>query len=93
LVDEAMEAHNQALVIHTHTMGITEGKTYTEMDREDPARATYISSLTLQNSLHLAHLGLELSLFVIGAGVAFTGIGAATLVLGLPLVNKILALK
>jgi hypothetical protein len=92
-IDTAMEADAQARVIRTHTLGITEGKTYSEMDREDPARATYITSLTLQTSLHLAHIGLELSLFVIGVGVAFAGIGAATLVIGLPLVNKILALK
>jgi hypothetical protein len=93
LIDTAQEAHLQAMVIRTHTLGITGGKTYTEMDREDPARATYITSLTLQNSLHLAHIGLELSLFVIGVGVAFVGIGAGILVLGLPLVNKVLALK
>lgn len=93
LIDTSAEADAQARVIRVHTLGITGGKTYSEMDREDPARATYITSLTLQTSLHLAHIGLELSLFVIGTGVAFFGIGAATLVLGLPLVRKVLALK
>jgi hypothetical protein len=63
------------------------------MDREDPARATYLSAVTLETALHLAHTGLELSLFVIGVGVAFVGIGAGILVLGLPLVNKVLSLK
>jgi hypothetical protein len=92
-IDDAMEADAQARVIREHTMGITGGKTYSEMDREDPARATYITSLTLQTALHIAHMGLELSLFVMGVGMAFMGIGAATLVIGLPLVNKVLALK
>ncbi|HKY78658.1 MAG TPA: hypothetical protein VJ182_01560 [Anaerolineales bacterium] len=93
LIDTSGEAHNQAMLIRMHTLAVTGGKTYTEMDREDPARATYITSLTLQNSLHIAHIGLELSLFVIGTGFAFVGLGAGTLVLGLPLVRKVIALK
>lgn len=90
MIDTAMEAHNQAQVIRTHTIGITGGKTYSEMDREDPARATYVTSLTLQTSLHLAHIGLELSRFVLGVGAAFTGLGLGILVLGLPLTRKVL---
>jgi hypothetical protein len=93
LIDTSMEADAQARVIRTHVLGITEGKTYSEMDREDPARATYLSAVTLETALHLAHTGLELSLFVIGVGVAFVGLGAGILVLGLPLVNKVLSLK
>ncbi len=93
LIDTEAEAEAQARVIRTHTMGITGGKTYAEMDREDPARATYITSLTLQTSLYLAEISLELSQFVIGVGVAFTGLGAGILVLGLPLVRKVLAAK
>ncbi|HLD93711.1 MAG TPA: hypothetical protein VI703_05880 [Anaerolineales bacterium] len=93
LVDTEAEAEAQARVIRTHTMGITGGKTYSEMDREDPARATYITSLTLQGSLYLAKIGLQLSQFVIGVGIAFTGLGGGILVLGLPLVRKVLDLK
>lgn len=92
VIDTEAEAEAQAKVIHTHTMAITGGKTYSEMDREDPARATYITSLTLQTSLYLAEISLELSQFVIGVGVAFTGLGAGTLLFGLPLVRKVLAL-
>lgn len=91
LIDTSAEADAQAMVIHEHTMAITGGKTYSEMDREDPARATYITSVTLQGALHQAHVSLELTLFVIGVGVAFTGLGLYTLVLGLPLVRKVLA--
>lgn len=93
LIDTSAEADAQARVIRTHTLGITGGKTYSEMDREDPARATYVTSLTLQTSLHVAHIGLELSLFVIGVGVAFAGAGAGILVLGVPLVRKVVSLK
>ncbi len=88
-IDTGIEAYYQAQVIRTHTMGITEGKTYAEMDRQDPARATYITSLTLQNSLNMAHMGLEITRLIIGLGVAFLGLGAGMIVFGLPLVGKV----
>ena len=91
LIDTAAEADAQAKVIRTHTLAATGGLTYSEMDREDPNRALYITSITLQGALHQAHLGLELTLFIAGVGLAFTGIGAGTLVIGLPLVRKVLA--
>ena len=88
-IDTAQEAHNQALVIRTHTLASTGGLTYSEMGRKDPGRELYITSLTLQNSLHLAHVGLELTLFVMGVGLGFTGLGLAVLVLGLPMIRRI----
>ena len=91
-IDAAQEAHDQSMVIRTHTLASTGGKTYSEMDREDPGRALYITSLTLQNSLHQAHLGLEITKLVIGMGVAFTGLGLGILVLGAPLTRKVLGL-
>lgn len=92
-IDTAAEADAEARLIRKHTLIATGGLTYSQMDREDPNRALYITSLTLQDSLHMAHMGLELSTFVIGVGVAFTGLGLAILVLGLPLVRKVLVLK
>src|SRR3990172_2005233 len=89
VIDTAMEAHNQALVIRTHTLSSTEGKTYSQMGREDLNRDFYLKSLTLQTSLHLAHTGLELTLFVMGTGVAFAGLGAGILLIGLPIVSKV----
>lgn len=92
VIDTAAEADAQAMVIMHHTLGITGGLTYSEMSREDPNRALYITSLTLQNSLHMAHLGLEITLLVIGIGVAFTGLGAGILLFGLPIASKVLAI-
>ena len=92
-IDTAELADAQARVIRVHTLAITGGKTYSEMDREDPARATYISSLTLQTTLHQAHLGMEITNLVMGIGAAFAGFGAYVLVLGLPMVRKVIALK
>lgn len=91
LVDTAEEAHCQALVIRTHTLSITGGKTYSELDREDPNRAVWVTSLTLQNSLHQAHVSLELTRFVLGVGVAFLGVGIYILFFGVPLVRKIVS--
>ena len=89
VIDTGIEAYYQAQVIKTHTLGITEGKTYSEMDRQDPGRATYITSLTLQNSLNMAHMGIEITRLIIGLGVAFLGLGAGLMVFGLPLVGKV----
>ena len=89
VIDSAMEAYYQAQVIRTHTLNITKGKTYAELDREDPGRALYITSLTLQNSLYMAHMGLEITRLIAGLGVAFVGLGAGVLIFGLPLINKV----
>ncbi len=90
-IDTWQEADAQARLIRLHTQIITEGKTYTEMDREDPNRALYITSLTLQDSLHLAHLGIHITFFVMGTGAAFTGLGIAILLFWLPVVRKVLS--
>ena len=44
-------AYCQAKVIDKHTMEATKGKTYAELDREDPLRATAMNSAFLQASL------------------------------------------
>jgi hypothetical protein len=92
VIDTAAEARAQALVIRTHTLTRTEGKTYSEMDREDPNRAFYLDSLVLQDSLNQAYASLQISLLVIGVGVAFFGAGSGTLVFGLPIVKKFTAM-
>lgn len=102
-IDSAELADAQANVIRTHTMTSTEGLTYSELPREveledgskvpNPLRSLYITSLTLQTTLHQAHLGFEITQFVMGVGVAFAGFGLYTLVLGLPMVRKVIAMK
>ncbi|MEX2143866.1 MAG: hypothetical protein WD740_04670 [Anaerolineales bacterium] len=93
VIDTAELADAQARVIRVHTLTSTGGLTYSEMDREDPNRAFYLNSLTLQTTLHQAHLGLELTTLVMGIGVAFAGLGAYVLVFGLPMVRKVMAIK
>jgi hypothetical protein len=93
VIDDGMEAKAQAAVIRVHTLARTEGLTYSQMDREDPLRAFYLDSLVLQSALHQAHVGFEIVYLVLGIGTAFTGLGLAILVLWLPVVRKVVALK
>lgn len=91
-IDTWQEADAQARLIRMHTLASTNGQTYSEMSREDPNRALYITSLTLQDSLHLAHLGIHVTYFAMGTGAAFTGLGIAILLFWLPVVRKVLAI-
>jgi hypothetical protein len=86
-----MEADAQARVIRVHTLSSTGGLTYSEMGREDPGRELYLTSLTLQSTLHLAHSSLEITRLVLGIGSAFAGLGLFIIFLGLPLVRRVLA--
>jgi hypothetical protein len=74
LVRDADTAKAQAVTIENHTFG--RFGPYSSLDRDDPNRETYLSGLTLRNSLNLA---------VVGFGVAdmAVGVGAVTIVLGL----------
>lgn len=91
VIDTAREADAQAKVIRTHTLASTNGLTYAEMGREDPGRNLYLTSLTLQSTLHLAHASLEITRLVIGIGIAFIGLGLFFVFLGKPLVNKVIS--
>ena len=50
-VNGPISAYCQADIIDHHTLDITGGKTYAELDREDPNRATAMDSAFLQASL------------------------------------------
>ena len=79
LIDSPELAVAQAEVIQIHTLAITEGKTYSEMDREDPARATYLNAVTLRSALLQARMAFDISLLVMGLGgiFALTGLTVA----------------
>jgi len=63
----------------------TDGKTYGEMDRDDPNRDLYLNALTLQSALHQAHISFEITRLVTGLGAIIIVLGVGTLVLGVPL--------
>ena len=68
LINSPELADAEAKVIQTHVLAITGGKTYSEMDREDPARATYLNAVTLRSALMQARMAFDVSLLVMGLG-------------------------
>ena len=82
-VDTAAEAKAQADVIQHHALTITEGKTYAELDRADPRRATYLQAVTLRTALMESYLAFKVADLVAGVGVIVALLGASQVVLGL----------
>ncbi|HLF77546.1 MAG TPA: aromatic ring-opening dioxygenase LigA [Dehalococcoidia bacterium] len=82
-VDSAAEAKAQADIIQVHALRITEGKTYAELDRNDPRRNTYLQAVTLRTALMESYLAFKVSDLVAGVGVIVALLGASHVVLGL----------
>ena len=74
LVEDAATAKAQAEAIEEHTFG--RFGPYSEMERDDPNRDTYLKGLTLRNALNLAVVGFGLADLAISTG-------AMSIVLGL----------
>jgi hypothetical protein len=62
-------------VINKHTLGITGGKTYAELDKADPNRATAMDSAFLQASLFTSVVAFGVALMAFVVGVVLTLIG------------------
>ena len=82
-VDNADEAKAQADIIRTHALEATGGKTYAELDRTDPARATYLNSVTLRTALMESYLAFKVADLVVGVGIIVALLGASHVVLGI----------
>ena len=76
-VNGPFSAYCQAMVINKHTMGITGGKTYSELARDDPNRATAMDSAFLQASLFTSVVAFGVALMAFAVGVVLTLIGFA----------------
>lgn len=66
----------QADIIRTHALKSSGGKTYAQMDREDPKRATWVTATTLITALNLGIISYAFSAFTILFGLIsiWTGI-------------------
>jgi hypothetical protein len=53
------EAKAQADAIKAHMLKTTGGKTYAELSRDDPNRATYLNSVTLRTALMESYLAFK----------------------------------
>ncbi len=86
LVHDAATARAEADVIEVHYLELTGGKTYAELDRDDPNRETAFRAVQLRTSLNLAVMGFRVSDLVIGMGVFMIVIGGAFVIFIAPAV-------
>ena len=76
------EAKAQADAIQAHMLKTTEGKTYAELARDDPRRATYLQAVTLRTALMESYLAFKVADLVLGIGIIVVMLGGSHVVLG-----------
>jgi hypothetical protein len=81
-VDSAAEAKAQADIIQVHALQITEGKTYAELERDDPRRATYLQAVTLRTALMESYMAFKVADLVQGVGIIVALLELSHVVLG-----------
>ena len=74
-VDGPFSAYCQADVIDKHTMKITGGLTYSELEQDDPNRPTAMDSAFLQASLFTSVVAFGVAFMAFGVGIVFILIG------------------
>ena len=74
-VNGPFSAYSQAQVINRHALEATEGQTYAELDREDPARQTAMQASFLRSSLFTSVVAFGVSALatVLGILLVLTG--------------------
>jgi hypothetical protein len=74
-VDGPFSAYCEAKIIEAHALESTGGKTYAELDREDPLRAVAQSAAFLQSSLFTSVVAFGVAGMAALMGVVFVLIG------------------
>jgi 4'-phosphopantetheinyl transferase EntD len=72
-------AYCEADIIAHHALEATGGKTYAELDREDPLRPVAMNGSFLRASLFTSVVAFGVSFMAIGIGIVFILIGMALL--------------
>ena len=72
-------AYCQADIIAHHALEATGGKTYAELDREDPLRAVAMNGSFLRASLFTSVVAFGVAAMAIGIGIVFILLGVAVL--------------
>jgi len=70
-------AYSEAETISKHALEATGGKTYAELDREDPLRATAMQASFLRASLFTSVVAFGVAAMAIAVGIAFVLFGLA----------------
>ena len=74
-VADPFAAYCQAQIIAKHALEATGGKTYAELDREDPLRTTAMNGSFLRASLFTSVVAFGVAFMAIGIGIVFILIG------------------
>ena len=77
LVNGPLTAYYQADIIEKHALEGSGGKTYAELDREDPARASVMNGSFLRASLFTSVVSFGIAAMAMGLGIVFILIGIA----------------
>jgi hypothetical protein len=77
VVNGPLDAYVQADIINKHALEGSGGKTYAELDREDPARASVMNGSFLRASLFTSVIAFGVAAFAAGMGVLFVLTGYA----------------
>lgn len=78
-VDGPIAAYCEADIINHHALDATGGKTYAELDREDPLRAVAMNGSFLRASLFTSVVSFGVALMAIGVGIVLVLLGAGML--------------
>jgi len=74
-VDGPLTAYQEAEMIEKHYLEATGGKTYAELDREDPLRQTAMDASFLRASLFTSVVAFGVAAMAAGVGLVFLLIG------------------
>ncbi len=74
-VDGPLSAYQEANMIEKHYLEATGGKTYAELDREDPLRDTAMTASFLRASLFTSVVAFGIAALAFGLGIIFMIVG------------------
>lgn len=78
-VDGPFSAYAEAQIIDKHALEATGGKTYAELDREDPLRETAMSASFLRASLFTSVVAFGVAAMAMGLGITLILVALALL--------------
>jgi len=81
-VNGPFSAYAQAEVINKHALEATDGKTYAELDQDDPVREVAMSASFLRASLFTSVVAYGVAFMAIGLGITLFLIALALLQIG-----------
>ncbi|WP_045741820.1 hypothetical protein [Actinoplanes rectilineatus] len=76
-INGPFSAYQEAQVIEKHALAASGGKTYAELDKEDPKRETVMNGSFLRASLFTSVVSFGIAAMAAGLGVIFIMIGYA----------------